>query len=273
MSVQLQAKEYLTLGELEKRWACSTNDLKRLIVHGHLIPSFVINHVAKKVRFSLQADCSPPYWLPIVIETEMKLDEGWDAPPSHLHDTEGMYYLLHPEVEAALDCKFFYFSNDRNHQKGPEDSNICYMFSLTGKHELSLGITLDTLFKRGMITLAEIERYETEHALSNGHVSVPYDGGLSTTAKRNQRWEVIKPKRKQGYGDAVYRFLVAEHQAGKDRPSARDVVNAWRSDQPKEIEKILEDSVDYYDAKGNTKPADLKALTATISRMTRLIPE
>ena len=159
MSVQLHVREYLTFEELEKRWACSTNDLKSLVVHGHLIPSFFINHVAHKVRFSWQADCEPPYWLAVVVETQT--DEEWDEPPSHLHDTEGLYYLLHPQVEAALDCRFFYFSTDKDHQEGPGEANVCFMLNSHGKHPLSRGITLEMVLEKGVITMAEIERYES----------------------------------------------------------------------------------------------------------------
>ena len=162
--MQLHPHQYLTLNEVQARWKCSANDLKKLILDERLIPSFIINHVAKKVRFSWQQDCEPPYWLPVVVETET--DADWDCPPSNLHDTHGIYYLLHPELEPGLECKFLFFSKDRNHQMGPDDENNCFMFSLHGTHPLSRGISLEMVFEKGVITMAEIERYEAEQALS-----------------------------------------------------------------------------------------------------------
>ena len=50
--------------------------------------------------------------------------------------------------------------------------------------------------------------------------------------------------------------------------SAEDVVEAWRNNAPAEIAKVLPDGFDYYDAKGNTKTADLEAIRKAIGRMT-----
>lgn len=82
-------------------------------------------------------------------------------------------------------------------------------------------------------------------------------------------WKVVRPLRFRGYNHALYKFLVAEHRAGKQRPTARDVLEAWRADKPAEIEKVLSDSFDYYDVEGNTKVANLGGLRKAIYRMTR----
>lgn len=158
----LHHRNFLTLDEVQERWQCSANDLKNLIVDGNLVPSFVINHVAFKVRFSWQKDCEPPYWQPDVVKT--KTDEERLEPPSNLHETDGMYYLVHPQIEAPLDCKFFYFSKDRNHQMGPDDANVCLMLNSAGKHPLSKGITLQMVFEKGGLTMDEVLRYENAHA-------------------------------------------------------------------------------------------------------------
>ncbi len=52
------------------------------------------------------------------------------------------------------------------------------------------------------------------------------------------------------------------------RPSARNVVEAWLIDRPPEVAKVLPDGIDYYDAKGDTKFADLDAIRKAIGRMT-----
>ena len=83
-----------------------------------------------------------------------------------------------------------------------------------------------------------------------------------------REWTVTKPQRYHGYTAPLYRLLAAAHREGKSRPTARDVVEAWRTDKPSEIAKVLPDGFDYYDAKGNEKPADLDAVRAAIGRMT-----
>lgn len=81
-------------------------------------------------------------------------------------------------------------------------------------------------------------------------------------------WTVNKPKRYSGYAAPLNRLLATAHLEGQPRPTARDVLEAWRSEAPAEIAKVLTDGFDYYDAKGNTKTADLEAVRKTIGRMT-----
>ena len=66
----------------------------------------------------------------------------------------------------------------------------------------------------------------------------------------------------------LHRLLAAAHRDGNPCPTARDVVEAWRNNAPAEIAKVLPDGFDYYDAKGNTKTADLEAIRKAIGRMT-----
>ncbi|MDP3350701.1 MAG: hypothetical protein Q8S92_17045 [Hydrogenophaga sp.] len=84
-------------------------------------------------------------------------------------------------------------------------------------------------------------------------------------------WTVIKPLRYSGYRAPLYRLIAIAHREGKSRPSARDVVEAWRSAMPPEIAKVLPGGVDYYDANGDTKAASLAAIRQAIGRMTRSI--
>lgn len=81
-------------------------------------------------------------------------------------------------------------------------------------------------------------------------------------------WTVNKPQRYYGYTEPLYRLLAAAHRDGKLCPTAREVVEAWRNNQPIEIAKVLPDGFDYYDAKGDTKTADLEAIRKAIGRMT-----
>lgn len=81
-------------------------------------------------------------------------------------------------------------------------------------------------------------------------------------------WIVNRPKRYTGYNRPLHALLTAAHREGKPCPTARDVVDTWRINKPLEIEQVLPDSFDYYDSKGNTKPANLAAIRGAIKRMT-----
>lgn len=82
-------------------------------------------------------------------------------------------------------------------------------------------------------------------------------------------WSLHKPERFQGYIVPLYRLLRASHTDGKSKPSARDVLESWRDNQPAEIAKMLSDGFDYYDRQGNTKPVSLQVLQKAIDRMTK----
>jgi hypothetical protein len=73
-------------------------------------------------------------------------------------------------------------------------------------------------------------------------------------------------KRFPGYRQALYEFLKNEHVAGKAIPKARDVLNAWKTASPREIQ-VMTDGVKYNDGKGNLKEADLKAIQQAILRL------
>lgn len=81
-------------------------------------------------------------------------------------------------------------------------------------------------------------------------------------------WAVVKPERFRGYMPALHRFLLAAHRNGNARPTAREVIEEWRSHTPPEIAKVLTDGIDYYDSTGNTQFADLEAIKKTIYRLT-----
>jgi hypothetical protein len=82
-------------------------------------------------------------------------------------------------------------------------------------------------------------------------------------------WTVIKPERFKGYTAPLYRLIASAYREGGTRPTARDVVEAWRINKPAEVAKMLPDGFDYYDAKGDTKQADLEVIRKAIYRMTR----
>jgi len=91
---------------------------------------------------------------------------------------------------------------------------------------------------------------------------------VADSASTAPDWTVSKPQRYNGYTAPLHRLLTAAHRDGNPCPTARDVVEAWRINAPAEIAKVLPDGFDYYDAKGNTKTADLEAIRKAIGRMT-----
>ena len=96
------------------------------------------------------------------------------------------------------------------------------------------------------------------------HAAAP----VADSASNAPAWTVTKPQRYSGYAAPLHRFLAAAHREGKPRPTARDVLEAWRSERPAGIAKVLADGFDYFDAKGHEKAADLEAIRKAIGRMT-----
>lgn len=88
------------------------------------------------------------------------------------------------------------------------------------------------------------------------------------SASNAPAWTVNKPQRYSGYTAPLHSLIAAAHRKGEPRPSARAVVEAWRTNPPAEIAKVLADSIDYYDSQGDTKPANLEAIRKAIGRMT-----
>ena len=91
---------------------------------------------------------------------------------------------------------------------------------------------------------------------------------VSDSPSNAPAWTVNKPQRYSGYAAPLHRFLAAAHREGKPRPTARDVLEAWRSERPAGIAKVLADGFDYFDANGDEKAADLEAIRKAIGRMT-----
>lgn len=81
-------------------------------------------------------------------------------------------------------------------------------------------------------------------------------------------WRLRTQQRFQGYSFPLYKFLKAAHAAGAAKPTARDVLDAFRVTTPPEIAQVNVDGLIFYDASGNTKEASLAAIAETIRRMT-----
>lgn len=81
-------------------------------------------------------------------------------------------------------------------------------------------------------------------------------------------WPLQEPMRYQGYARPLYLVLKAAHAAGKSCPKPRDVLDAFRDTRPPELINVQHDGITYYDSKGNSKAADLAAISEAIRRMT-----
>ena len=82
-------------------------------------------------------------------------------------------------------------------------------------------------------------------------------------------WTLKKPQRFPGYTKPLYDLLKAAHITGQPCPKARDVLDKWKENPPPDVAEVTDNGLKYYDAKGNTKPADLGAIRKAIGRMVR----
>lgn len=88
-------------------------------------------------------------------------------------------------------------------------------------------------------------------------------------ASGSMNWTLNKPQRFQGYSKPLYDLLKAAHIAGQPCPKARDVLDKWKENPPLDVATVTDNGLKYYDAQGNTKPADLEAIRKAIDRMIR----
>lgn len=84
-----------------------------------------------------------------------------------------------------------------------------------------------------------------------------------------QDWSLTKPDRFQGYGMALYDFLHEAHRLGKPKPTAYDVLKEFAKNTPQDIFRVEPgDFLVYMTTSGSKKKADIRAIAASIERMT-----
>lgn len=83
-----------------------------------------------------------------------------------------------------------------------------------------------------------------------------------------ESWHLKKPERAHGYTWELYSVLKAARDAGKPRPTARDVLDSWAASKPPNILEVMTDEFKYQDSSGDVKPTSIKALRKAIDRMT-----
>ena len=111
--------------------------------------------------------------------------------------------------------------------------------------------------------LAQLKKIQGEAASAYAApvMTVGVSGGVN--------WTLKKPQRFQGYSKPLYDLLKAAHIAGQPSPKAREVLDKWKGNPPPDVATVTDNGLKYYDAKGNTKPADLDAIRKAIDRMIR----
>ena len=92
---------------------------------------------------------------------------------------------------------------------------------------------------------------------------------MAEKASAGMNWTLNKPQRFPGYRKPLYDLLKAAHIAGQPSPKARDVLDKWKENPPPDVATVTDNGLKYYDANGNTKPADLEAIRKAIDRMIR----
>ena len=113
------------------------------------------------------------------------------------------------------------------------------------------------------------EEKETNPVLAIGGASTPV--AAVPESALSAAWFLRTPRRFQGYALPLYKFLKSSHDADASQvPNAREILESFRANQPDEVAKVLFDGIDYYDARGNTKYANLKAISEAIKRLTTL---
>jgi hypothetical protein len=81
-------------------------------------------------------------------------------------------------------------------------------------------------------------------------------------------WQLHKPERDDGLAGLVFQVLKAAHDAGGEKPNAREVLTEFEKSAPRGILKVLPDGCDYLDGNGNPKSISLTLLRKRIDRMT-----
>lgn len=81
-------------------------------------------------------------------------------------------------------------------------------------------------------------------------------------------WTVNRPSIFKCYGKPLYELLTTQCDAGKPRPTAHEVLEAWRVNPPTKIFEVMDAAVKYETANGTVKEAGLDAIRKAIVRMT-----
>lgn len=235
---------------LLKDGRCSEDDIRGAILSKRVKPLFHVDEFHTAFKRWAEDGCTSDD--PMVFEDD-------DGEPYELFN--GYVYLEINRALGFLDCDFHRFTMSTD-----VDAGLCPL----PQYSLVEHVSMEDVLQQGGLTKSDAELLEKPMQRTDAKVTGSSIGPVvADSASNAPAWSVFKPQRYNGYALPLHRFLVAAHGEGNPRPTARDVVEAWRNKTPVEIALVLPDGFDYYDAKGDTKTANLDAIGKAIGRMTR----
>lgn len=86
------------------------------------------------------------------------------------------------------------------------------------------------------------------------------------------KWPLKKPTRDDGLATPIFRLLKAAQQNNLAKPTASDLLEAFRRERPPEIVRVLADGCDFFDRRGREASADLESIRKRIAFMTAAQP-
>jgi hypothetical protein len=146
--VKKPEKNFVSIPELANRWNWQESEVCELILQGKLVPSWYFNKYDAYQLYELSWDeeindfCGTPL-------------EGSRGDEEELLTisirAEGFYFLIQPKRTSPTTCDFWLFSNTN----GPFSSG-------DSVHHLPSPISLLEVKQRGIVMIAEVEKYEQE---------------------------------------------------------------------------------------------------------------
>ncbi len=235
MAIKLPKREYFTFSELAQHWKCNENDIRRLVISKQLIPSFLINHVARLVRLIESEEEGEKNWVPQLVENEnYHLHNGDEDQAKFKYKlvlANGFYYLLHPWQTAPLSCQFLFFSKDRDHKEDSGDT--CLM--RIGKGENGEPITLDQVLREGAVMSSEVERFESESVKMQMESLQILEKPLGTT-ERNYLLKLVI-----GMAVTGYKYDPAAKKSTTTKEIADDLADLGIDIDPDTVRKYLKE--------------------------------
>ena len=144
------------------------------------------------------------------------------------------------------------------------------------RNELTLGphqVPRGEKIVNALVTVEDLRDYVSRHRKLTVTVEPSEDvseSELSAGAmpETGPRWVLAHPKRFPGYRKPLYDFLKAANVAGKERPTAYDVLDEWRRKPPTGILEVIDDELKFENSKGEPATATLAAVKKSIDRLT-----
>ena len=155
MAVTLPQREFLTFLELQERWECTENDIRRMILSSRLVPSYLWNDPVNVVTFIEATQDGRRYWEHSQVPNDVEFDDKNHLAEFPFKSTfaDGFYFLLFPWQTKALNCNFVYLSKDRSLTQ--QSGHTCLVF-----RRPKLVLTLDEVIEGGAVMMSEVLLFE-----------------------------------------------------------------------------------------------------------------